>query len=188
MRTPPAVLCVILAACTGPSGDGPSDDDTDDTDLHVVSPCAWATDPVAEFARDVSGGMAPDGTLIEYGNPPQGGAPYAPFEVRMHASYDTSTRIEVSATAVDHELGTELGSIAQPQVFLCANAGPHAGWLYGGEVHVRFWEQALEALEGRVVDITLSVALPGGVEPVTAHTSGALTWTLGRTTAADGGP
>jgi hypothetical protein len=179
---------LLCSACAGHPGHDDTDRPTDTDDTDVVSPtCAWDPPPLVEFARSVAAGMPPDGTPIEYGNPPQGGAPYAPFEVRLHAEFDTTQRIEVSANAVDTTSGEELGTIVQPQVFLCANAGPHAGWLYGGEVHVRFWDRSLEELEGKVVKVTLSVALPDGAAPVVADTSGALTWVLGRDAAADGG-
>ncbi len=182
------IAFLISAACVGPVGHGDTDPpgDTDDTDVVVSPTCAWGALPVLEFARSVATGLPPDGTVIEYGNPPQGGAPYAPFEVRLHAEFDTTQRIEVSANAVDTTSGEELGTIVQPQVFLCANAGPHAGWLYGGEVHVRFWDRTLEELEGKVVKVTMTVALPDGAAPVVAETTGALTWVLGRSAAADG--
>ncbi len=180
---------LISSACAGPAGHGDTDlpGDTDDTDVVVSPTCAWGAEPALEFARSVATGRPPDGAAIEYGNPPQGGAPYAPFEVRLHAEFDTTQRIEVSANAVDTTSGEELGTIVQPQVFLCANAGPHAGWLYGGEVHVRFWDRTLEELEGKVVKVTMSVALPDGAEPVLADSTGALTWVLGRDAAAAAG-
>lgn len=188
MRRTLLLWFLCSAACVGGGNGGHTDlpGDTDDTDVTVTAPCAWKEPPRVEFARDVTTGTPPDGTAIQYGNPPQGGAPYAPFEVRLHAEYDTTQRIEVSANAIDTTSGEELGTIVQPQVFLCSNAGPHAGWLYGGEVHVRFWDRSLEELEGREVRVTLNVALPGGAEPVVASTTGPLTWTLGRDAAADG--
>lgn len=190
MSRPLLAAIALLTACTGPvRRDDPSDTDpttdSDDTDVVVSPTCAWKSTPVLEFARSVATGLAPSGTPVQYGNPPQGGAPYAPFEVRLHAEFDTTQRIEVSAQAVDTTTEEVLGTIVQPQAFLCANAGPHSGWLYGGEVHVRFWDRTLEELEGKEVRVSMSVALPDGAEPVVAETTGVLTWVLGRNAAAD---
>lgn len=122
-------------------------------------------------------GPAPTEGPIRYGNPPQGGAPYAPFEIRMRWPIDTSTRVTVSAVATERETGEELGSAAQSQAFFCANAGGHVGWRFGGEVHVRFWGIELHDLEGRHIDLDVDLQLPEG-EAASVSTSGPLVLAL----------
>lgn len=145
-------------------------------------PCAWPDAPALEVGRDVAvATLPPEGSTdpIDYGNPPQGGAPYAPVQVRLHAAIDALPfRGELTATVRDAGDGEELGSAEQAQTFVCSNTGPHEGWLYGGELHLRFWGRTLDELAGRAVAIRVEVALPDGDEGV-AEGGGTLAWTLG---------
>jgi hypothetical protein len=145
-------------------------------------PCAWSDAPALEVGRDVAvATLPPEGSTapIDYGNPPQGGAPYAPLQVRLRAEIDELPfRGELHATVRDAVDGEEIGSAAQAQAFVCSNTGPHEGWLYGGELHLRFWDRSLEELSGRAVAVRVELALPDGDE-VVARGGGILTWTLG---------
>jgi hypothetical protein len=143
-------------------------------------PCAWDAPAELEAGYDIAAsGLLRDGVDVPYGTPPQGGAPYAPFQVRVHAAAPaTGERWVVSGAAYDAETDALLGDASQPQAFFCSNTGVHEGWLFGGEVHVRFWDVALDALSDREVRVELSVALPDGQTPIVSAT-GPLRWLLG---------
>jgi hypothetical protein len=159
----------LLAAC----GAGPVDPPPED--------CVWADTPAVQVGADVA--VAPVGAddEIGYGNPPQGGAPYSPFQVRVHASWDPEgdlPRWQVHGSATDRATGEEIATGDQPSSFFCSNTGPHMGWLYGGELHLRFWDQALADLAGRTVDLAFTVTLADG-SVLSATGGGTLAWTLG---------
>lgn len=158
---------MVLMACAG------GEVDTDP----LPQDCEPADSPSLEFARDLSVGVMTDGDVIAYGTPPQGGAPYAPFQVRVDADVPTGERFPVVATAVTTDTQEEIGTAAQNQAFICSNTGVHAGWRFGGEVHIRFWDQPLEDLEGR--EITVSLTLDDGSGLVLdAGATGVLSWDL----------
>lgn len=141
------VACIVcLAACNGTTG----------TDIDIdTEPCALSGDPQFEFAQDLTGGVHAAGEDIWYGLPPQGGAPYAPFQIRIEAELDPGVRIPVEASAVDVATDEEIGTASQAQAFICSNTGVHEGWLFGGEVHIRFWDLSLDELAGRAIDVRL---------------------------------
>jgi hypothetical protein len=144
-------------------------------------PCAWDAPADLEAGTDIAAsGVLRDGVDLPYGTPPQGGAAYAPFQVRVHGAppEDLSERWVVSGAAYDAATDEPLGDAAQPQAFFCSNTGVHEGWLFGGEVHIRFWDVALEALADREVRVEISAALPDGQTPTTSAT-GTLRWRLG---------
>lgn len=171
MATAGWALLGLAGACTdgGPPGDGP-----DPTD-----PCAHTGAAALELGQRLSTeGVATDGGDVGYGQPPQGGAPFTPYEIRLKADLgEAELPLRMNAWGEAHERGTGelLGDVEQPSAFFCSNTGVHEGWLYGGEVHVRFWGWALEDLEGKDVDITVGVDLPDGTQ-VLAETSGPLVW------------
>jgi hypothetical protein len=144
-------------------------------------PCDWAGAPELQAGFDLAaqGPVGPEDEL-PYGQPPQGGAPYAPFQVRAHVQWDDAAlpRWLVTGVAIERSTGVEIAAAEQPQTFFCSNTGPHNGWLYGGEVHLRFPNDTLEELEGRVVDVALRMTLEDGTE-LEATGGGALAWTLG---------
>jgi hypothetical protein len=123
-------------------------------------------------------GQMVDGDAISVGIPPQGGAPYAPFQVRTQMWLsDPSARVPATATATEISTGEVIGSVEQTQAFFCSNTGVHDGWLYGGEIHVRFWGITLDNLEGREVEVVIEIT-PEGEDPITAQASGTLTVAL----------
>jgi hypothetical protein len=154
---------LALGACVG---DGPEPE----------VPCG----PVGDTpALQIGQHLAVDGPMqagddVGYGTPPQGGAPYAPFEVRLQAVLgDPASRVAARGSAVEVATGEVIGSVEQTQAFFCSNTGVHEGWLYGGEIHIRFWDEPLEALEGREIDVLVEIDLPEG-ELVTAGGRGVL--------------
>lgn len=160
---------LVVAGCAGGDPDPP-----------VPEGCMWDGVPALEVAQDLStGAPMDDGDDVAYGTPPQGGAAYAPFQVRLHGTppEGVGERWPVTATAYDAGTGDVLGEASQPQAFFCANTGVHDGWLFGGEVHVRFPGVALEDLQDRPVDVALAVVHPDG--DVVTEVSGVLRWRLG---------
>lgn len=160
-------------ACTGAPV---VDDDTDDTDPVVVD-CATTASPALEFAQELASGPMADRADVDIGIPPQGGAPYAPFELRLRAELDDLARLDAHGEIVDAATDELLGDITESKAFLCANVGVHAGWRYGGELHVRFWDRVREELDGRSVRVELEVALPDTTVVGSSH-PGTLRWTL----------
>ncbi|MCB9682294.1 MAG: hypothetical protein H6733_12575 [Alphaproteobacteria bacterium] len=172
MRGPGLAGLLLLTACTS-NTDGK--DDTGDTNPDVVG-CDGDGTAALEVGQDLREGVAHDGITIDYGNPPQGGAPYAPFQIRLRAVLD-GQRTKVSASAIDTDTGQEIGSALQEQGFLCSNTGTHEGWLYGGEVHLRFWGWSLDELVDVPLSVTITVDLPDD-QQVSETFDGVLAWTL----------
>jgi hypothetical protein len=142
---------VLSAACAGA---GPE-----------VGPCEPADGvPALEIGQQLAvDGPMHDGDPVSYGIPPQGGAPYAPFELRLQAELvEPTARVVSSGEAVERSTGEVIGSVEQTQAFFCSNTGVHEGWLYGGELHLRFWDEPLEALEGREIEVRVRVELLDG--------------------------
>lgn len=165
------MVWMLVVGCAAGSNPG----DGEDSDPPVVD-CLGERDEV-QFAPKLADGPMGEAAEIGIGTPPQSGPPYAPFEVRVHADIAVTDRIDVHGDV--YAAGTEerLGTITQSQAFLCANAGPHLGWRFGGEIHVRFHDFTNEELDGRDVDVHVQVDLP--TETVEARGSGRLAWTLG---------
>ncbi len=152
MRALSLAAVLVFGGCVGDGPNPPS-----------IEGCEWVGDAVLEFGQDLAEvGPQPDGGSISYGNPPQGGAPYAPFQIRIHAELQPGVRVPVDGTIVEVGTGEVLATAEQSQAFICSNVGAHSGWLYGGEVHLRFWDRSLEELEGRQVEIDLSMQIPEG--------------------------
>lgn len=166
----------VLVGCAACGGDEPYPPEPPD-----AGPCAWEAAPQLQAGFDLAaeGPIGAD-DVVPYGRPPQGGAPYAPFQVRAHVAWegDALPRWLVRGSAVERSTGAPIGAAEQPQTFFCSNTGPHEGWLFGGEVHLRFPDDTLEALEGRVIDVSFALVLGDG-EEVEATGGGTLTWTLG---------
>jgi hypothetical protein len=89
---------------------------------------------------------------VDYGLPPQGGAPYAPFVFRL-GGLDITEPLWITMRANRVSDGVDVGEIALAQGFICSNTGIHDGYLVGAEVHMRFPGYTLDELEGWEVDI-----------------------------------
>lgn len=164
------MLTLLTAGCEGEGTDDPHTD---------VSACEEGR--AFEFGRDVGAAVMQDGDEVAYGTPPQGGAPYAPFEVRMRGPYTLGERLTLEGDIHDRSDGRLLAEARQGQAFFCGNTGAHAGWWFGNEIHLRFSDpqDTLASLEG--LDVTVRLALTmadGDVETSTAE--GTLVWRLGR--------
>jgi hypothetical protein len=104
------------------------------------------------------------------GNPPQGGAPYTPFRIRLKGPEAYEGGFVVSMTAVD--LDTE-ETLANNEVALqpvCANVGDSAKWWVGSEAHMRYDGFALPDLADREAALTVAVAAIADGVPVVLDT------------------
>jgi len=138
-------------------------------------PCEDLAAPELQLTpAGVEFGAFVDGGPLLYGTPPQGGAPYSPFNARAAGLVDLDEGAHVEMWAVDAQDGAELGSAGYDLRFVCANVGEAAGWWVGSELHLRFDGWELDELEGRVAEVVVEVADPGGAT-VSARLSGLLT-------------
>jgi hypothetical protein len=116
------------------------------------------------------------GGIINFGIPPQGGAPYAPFEVRLvGVEFSEAYRIVMSAD-VDGEV---FETPAYNERFVCRNVGEEAGTRYSPDLHLRFFGTEPPELDG--LDITVNIDAYIGTEgPIVSRTvTGTLDWNLG---------
>ncbi|MCB9664318.1 MAG: hypothetical protein H6732_09405 [Alphaproteobacteria bacterium] len=166
----------LLAACAVP-GTGKDVVDTHSGDTVPAEDCPVPAQPALEFDIELGDHGMVDGAEVPYGTPPQGGAPYTPFQLRVKAALEVTQRVDVTVRVTEEGTGTLLGEVVQPQAFFCANTGVHQGWRYGGEVHARYSGWRLPDLEGRAVEVTVEVPTPAG--PARASARGVLHWALG---------
>lgn len=167
--------CCWMLAWMGCTGAVPADEEDTDTDPPVVD-CSNAGAAELQFGQELATAPMADQDPIHIGSPPQGGAPFAPFELRLAAELEDLERLDVRGE-IHAEDGELLGDIVESKAFLCANTGPHRGYRYGGELHVRFWGRDLVDLDALPGEVTVRLTLPDGTEVQTTHT-GTLAWTL----------
>ncbi|MEZ4319498.1 MAG: hypothetical protein R3F61_18425 [Myxococcota bacterium] len=138
--------------------------------------CPESGDPVVEATQGDGWGFD-DGDPIQFGIPPQGGAPYAPFDLRLIGLAASDTyRVITEATRQSDQL--LVGEGQYNQRFVCANVGDNAGTRFSSEFHMRFFGYEPDELAGDWVDIEISVTPEGG-DPVVTTFSGPLDWVLG---------
>ncbi len=92
--------------------------------------------------------------------PPQGGAPYTPWMVRVTGDGALNGGVRMVATASDDDV--EVGDVEIDLVPICANVAPNDGWWMVSGVHVRYWEYTVDELIGRAVDFHFSLQDVGG--------------------------
>lgn len=140
-----AVPFVLLAACSPgePPPEVPSHPCASNTTRLDVAP------PQGEF------GDLADGDALWCGNPPQGGAPYTPFRVRLAGPEALEEGVYIEMTAVDVEDGSELAYTDLTMGVTCANVGESAGTWVGSEAHMRYFGHVLEDLDGREAEVTV---------------------------------
>lgn len=121
-------------------------------------------DPALEVApSDLDFGVFQPGDALDYGTPPQGGAPYSPYHLRTTGLQDPGEGVVVDLWAVDTDDGSDLGSVQYDVRLICANVGDSAGWWVGSDVHMRFEGWSLDDLEGRSAELGVEVSdLHGG--------------------------
>jgi len=140
-------------------------------------PCPQLDDPLIEVRQGESWGMI-DGDPIEFGIPPQGGAPYAPFDLRLVGVAPSPDGYTVITEATLQSTGDLVGTGEYEQRFVCANVGENEGTRFASEFHTRFFGFEPDQLAGEWVDVEIQV-VPAGAQPVVAAFSGPLDWVLG---------
>lgn len=136
--------------------------------LAVLAGCASAP-PLAPCEQETEAGLdlvpSPlefgtftDGGDVEYGNPPQGGAPYSPFRARAggFSTLDEGAVVDMWGTDLDD--GSNLGEVTYEIRFVCANVGESAGQWLASDLHFRYFGWALEDLAGRTAEISVRVS------------------------------
>ena len=139
--------------------------------------CAESEDPVVELSQG-DAWVIEDGTPVQFGIPPQGGAPYAPFEIRLRGMpFADDYAVVLEATRVSDQLLIGTGDYVQR--FVCANVGENQGTRYTPELHMRFFTFEPPDLEGDTVDVEITVTPADGGEAASARFRGELDWVLG---------
>ncbi|MCB9678906.1 MAG: hypothetical protein H6737_27645 [Alphaproteobacteria bacterium] len=149
----------------------------DDVPTQPTGLCPELDDPVIELTQGVVWGMS-DGDPIAFGIPPQGGAPYAPFDVRLIGVAASNDGYTVTTEAWRRSDGELVGSGEYLQRFVCANVGENEGTRFASEFHMRFFGFEPPDLADEEVDVAITVT-PASGEPVVAEFWGPLDWVLG---------
>jgi hypothetical protein len=145
------MLLALLACAAVPDGGG------EDTAPPAAPDCFAEGDPRMEVALE-SGGFeeVSEGMIAPVSIPPQGGAPYTPWQVRVTGDGALNLGVRMVATAGD------LGDVVLDLTPICANVEPNDGWWMLTGVHVRYWDYTVEELVGRTVDVHFSLQDVGG--------------------------
>ena len=143
-------LLLLLMACE------PTEPDPD------LGPCEVGPDEMQTIDLSHYGDYGAIDAVIYCGTPPQGGAPYAPFGVRIRGINPDELGIELTMTAVDVDTGEEVGSGDYTQQMICSNVGGNEGHWVGAELHMRFYGYELDALHGRAVHMTVDARNQSG--------------------------
>ncbi len=138
------------------------------------APCGEGSDPSIDVAQQGAWNI-PEGE-VDMGIPPQGGAPYAPFEVRLiDVEIADMYRITMEAE-VDGET-----YVTPPYIerFVCRNVGEEAGTRYTPDLHMRFFGTDPPSLDGKRATLRFE-AWVDTEAPVASRTlEVTLRWTLG---------
>lgn len=140
MRTLLPVL--LLAACEPPER----------------PPCATDADPLLEAKpAEAAFGEHLAGDPLLYGTPPQGGAPYAPVDLRVSGLEGMAEGVLIELYGTDLDSGELLGTLQYPTRLVCANVGDSAGSWLANDVHHRFYGWELADLAGRAMALEVTV-------------------------------
>lgn len=146
-----------------------------DTDSGVPrEACAWEEAPELEAVPYVLPDGCAEGAL-PVGTPPQGGAPFLPLRMRLHANLGEDV-LRVDAEGQARSGGSVIGEEALSVSALCANAGTDVGWYLLGELHLRFPGAEQPTLDGVDLDVQVTVSWDGGEETNTM--AGPACWSL----------
>lgn len=129
-----------------------------------LGPCDFDRAAIEVAPPDGEFGDLTDGAALWCGNPPQGGAPYTPFRVRLTGPQAWQDGIELEMSAIEAETGVELGWTSLTLGLTCANVGESAGAWVGAEAHLRYNGWNLDELEGRSARLSLRATALGDAE------------------------
>jgi hypothetical protein len=153
---------VGLVGCEGP---GPTTDDG-----LPPGPCESDRTRVEVAPPNGDFGDLDQGGALWCGNPPQGGAPYSPFRVRIEGPEAYEDGVTVVMDAVDADDGTALGHTEVALGLACANVGESAGKWVGSEAHLRYDGWNLDELDGRSATLTFRAEAMGDADVVAKRT------------------
>jgi hypothetical protein len=145
VRVGAPLLLVGLVGCTGEPP----------TTGFPPGPCESAVARVEVAPPDGDFGDLADGDALWCGNPPQGGAPYTPFRLRIGGPEGWEDGVEIEMSAVDLASGEDLAWTSLTLGLACANVGESAGMWVGSEAHMRYNGWNLDELEGREAEVTV---------------------------------
>ena len=146
MTSPHQLLPIVLLALVGCEPPEPE------------PPAALCDATPGEAARlDVShyGTYGEPADIVYCGIPPQGGAPYAPFGIRVRGIDPDEAGLQVTMQAVDLDTGETVGTGEFTEHFICSNVGENEGHWVGSELHMRFYSYTIDDLHDRDVEIHL---------------------------------
>jgi hypothetical protein len=96
------------------------------------------------------------GASLWCGDPPQGGAPYSPFRMRVQGPEPFEDGAQIEMTAVDPADGAELAFTSLTMGLTCANVGESEGYWVGSEAHMRYTGWGLDELAERDAEVTIT--------------------------------
>jgi hypothetical protein len=145
------ILCgsfIVAAGCTDEPGP------PDLPPMHTCAAAATARVDLAPPGGDY--GDIEEGGPLWCGNPPQGGAPYTPFRLRLLGPEGLEDGVTLEMVAADTETGEELAYTTLVMGVTCANVGDSEGFWVGSEAHMRYTGWELDDLDGRTAEITVT--------------------------------
>lgn len=121
------------------------------------APCEERGNPSLELTPSgVSFGDFDSEDPLEFGPPPQGGAPYAAVTARVDG-LDLVDGVTIALSAVDLDSSEDLGELSYETRLVCANVGDSAGTWLATDVHHRFFGFELDELGGRMAEVTMTI-------------------------------
>lgn len=139
--------------------------------------CPTLLVPTAELSQSDEWGMQ-DGDPVAFGIPPQGGAPFAPFGLRVWGMSASVDGYEIEMSAFERSTGELIGTASYEQRFVCANVPPNEGSRVTSELHMRFFGFEPDEIAGIQVDVEIEIRSPES-QRVDVAFSGPLAWVLG---------
>ncbi|MCA9568616.1 MAG: hypothetical protein KC656_12275 [Myxococcales bacterium] len=155
------VAVVLLVACKGSS-------------TPVSGECTPNDEPTLDVAQGGDWNM-PDGH-VNMGIPPQGGAPYAPFEIRL-VGVEAADAYRVDMDAVVD--GVDYATPPYQERFVCRNVGEEAGTRYTPDLHMRFFGTDPATLAGKTAQLHFEAWIGNDGPVVERDLEVILDWTLG---------
>lgn len=142
------IRTLLLAGAVGCAVEEPTEPDP------PSHPCSQTTRRLDVAPPNGDFGDLVDGGTLWCGNPPQGGAPYSPFRLRILADLAFADGASIEMTAVDLDDGETLASTTLTMGLACANVGESEGMWVGSEAHMRYNGHELADLDGRSAEVT----------------------------------
>ncbi len=148
----------------------------EDDSLIPAHPCASDTVGLEVAPPEGDFGDLAEGGLFWVGDPPQGGAPFSPFRIRVSGPDAMFDGVDVNVRVVGTD-GTLITEDSVEKGLTCANVGENAGLWVGSEVHLRYYGFVKEELHGLDVEVEVEV-IGGEDDELVAVERGAVTLSI----------